>query len=415
MKRKLRFILVKIKYFLDYCYWKARQHKNLLLWIIIVFVVVFVLIAILLSLYLVFVYPVNQVSQLGINNATEKTDLIIKYRTSSIQLISIFAQIFGGIALFIGIYFAWNNFKLSQEGQITDRYTRAVDQLGNPKIEVRLGGIYALERLAKESEKDYWPILEILTAYVRNNSTVDTLVKATPLNIVPISMDIQANERKKSEVSEVIDELLDIQAILTVIARRKYYYKHGETNSLNLKRTNLKHTNLSGANLSWANLSGVNLSQVDLSRVNLYYANLNGAFLSRANLCGANLHGADLYGANFEGASLSWANLSWAILYKANLTEADLSGADLSEAHLSWADLSFANLSWANLYATDLSFANLNGANLYGAKISTIGQLSEVETLYNAKLDTELEKQLKEKYPHLFIEPNQGDKIIADL
>ena len=40
-------------------------------------------------------------------------------------------------------------------------------------MEIRLGGIYALERISNESEKDYWPIMEILTAYVRKNSSVE--------------------------------------------------------------------------------------------------------------------------------------------------------------------------------------------------------------------------------------------------
>jgi len=33
---------------------------------------------------------------------------------------------------------------------------------------VRLGGIYALERIANESEQDHWPIMEVLCTYVRN-------------------------------------------------------------------------------------------------------------------------------------------------------------------------------------------------------------------------------------------------------
>ena len=30
---------------------------------------------------------------------------------------------------------------MSQEGQITDRFTKAIEQLGSDKLEVRLGGI----------------------------------------------------------------------------------------------------------------------------------------------------------------------------------------------------------------------------------------------------------------------------------
>jgi len=102
-------------------YEKARQHK-LLIWVTIVFAVSFVLIALFLS-YLVFTYPVNQVSQYGITNATEKANLINQYRTTSIQFIATLAQILGGIAVGIGIYFAWGNLTTAREGQITERFT----------------------------------------------------------------------------------------------------------------------------------------------------------------------------------------------------------------------------------------------------------------------------------------------------
>jgi hypothetical protein len=60
--------------------------------------------------------------------------------------------------------------EIGQEGQITERFTRAIDQLGSESIDVRLGGIYALDRLAKNSSKDQDAITEILSAYVRGHS-----------------------------------------------------------------------------------------------------------------------------------------------------------------------------------------------------------------------------------------------------
>jgi hypothetical protein len=51
----------------------------------------------------------------------------------------------------LGAFFTWRQLQISREGQVTDRFTRAVDQLGHPEVDVRLGGIYALERIAKDS------------------------------------------------------------------------------------------------------------------------------------------------------------------------------------------------------------------------------------------------------------------------
>ena len=59
---------------------------------------------------------------------------------------------------------------ISEQGQITERFTRAVDQLGSERPDVRLGGIYALERIANDSPPDQSTIGEVLTAYIRQRS-----------------------------------------------------------------------------------------------------------------------------------------------------------------------------------------------------------------------------------------------------
>ncbi|HEY6248387.1 MAG TPA: hypothetical protein VI685_00410, partial [Candidatus Angelobacter sp.] len=80
------------------------------------------------------------------------------------------AQIVGGTLLLIGFYATWKGIGLSREGQITDRFAKAIEQLGAAKAGVRVGGIYALERIAKDSERDHWTVMEVLTAYIRDNA-----------------------------------------------------------------------------------------------------------------------------------------------------------------------------------------------------------------------------------------------------
>ena len=158
-------------------YEKARKHPK-----------IWICFGILLASLLIFLFPLWQVSRYGINNATIEADLENQYRAT-------LAQILGGVAIGITLYYTWrritiaeedlkitqenlkvaqDNLKVTQEGQITERFTRAIDQLGNKKIEIRLGGIYSLERISKESDQDYWPIMEVLTAYVRNHSGIDS-------------------------------------------------------------------------------------------------------------------------------------------------------------------------------------------------------------------------------------------------
>jgi hypothetical protein len=57
-----------------------------------------------------------------------------------------------------------------RQRRITESFSKAIEQLGSDKIEVRLGGIYSLERISKESPNDYWTVIENLTAFVRERS-----------------------------------------------------------------------------------------------------------------------------------------------------------------------------------------------------------------------------------------------------
>jgi hypothetical protein len=160
-------------------------------------------------------------------------------------------------------------FFAAQAGE-TERYARAMGLLGDEKIEVRLGGIYALERLARESARDHGPIMEVLSAYVREHAAwgEGETVPARPG--------------------------ADLQAILTVVGRRHTPFDPSEGH------IDLHGTALARAYLPWA----------QLERAFLYEANLDGALLQNANLRGAWLWKASMVGTVLEGAHLEGADLT---------------------------------------------------------------------------------------------------------
>src|SRR5207302_6886051 len=90
------------------------------------------------------------------------------------------ALIFAAGGLLLGLGIVWRRFEISRELRTHERFARAVEQLasdrsdGSPRTEARLGGIYALERLLIESDHEYWPVMEVLTAYVRENAPLTT-------------------------------------------------------------------------------------------------------------------------------------------------------------------------------------------------------------------------------------------------
>jgi len=53
---------------------------------------------------------------------------------------------------------------------VADRYTKAIEQLGSDKFDVRIGGIYALERIARDSARDHPTVMDVLAAFIREHS-----------------------------------------------------------------------------------------------------------------------------------------------------------------------------------------------------------------------------------------------------
>lgn len=260
-----------------------------------------------------------------------------------------------GIVTMIGLIYTARSFGLARQGQITDRFTRSVDQIGSDQPEIRLGGIYALERIAHESARDCATVVEILCALVRARAPQ---VLADPLGSGPAAPAPIAT---------------DVQAALTVIARRPVPQDSPASKSaLDLSHTDLRGVVLRHGQLDGANLAGAWLNDADLAGSHLLGTNLVKAQLPRANLCGVELDYADLTGANLEGANLGGANLHHAtlrfarlrsaLLRDANLTDANLFSADLEKADLWGADVQRARLWNGHLPGADLSDALLVGS-----------------------------------------------------
>jgi uncharacterized protein YjbI with pentapeptide repeats len=302
--------------------------------------------------------------------AMEKDILVIEKDKASIQngVYTTLVQALGGIILSVTAYVGYCNYrvgeknlKITEDKQVTERFSKSIEHLGNDKIDIRLGGIYALEQIAIDSTKYHWTIVEILSAFIREKCSIDCEI-AHSINDENKSSDNQFN--KRNTVKEVVS--LDIQAALSVLNRREIVK---EDKVIDLSRVNLKKADLSNANLDKANLSGANLKEANLREANLFGANLSGADLRTANLSGANLKEANLREANLFGANLSEANLSNACLFEAILIGTNLSGANLSNARLFRAKLFETDLHGVNLRKADLSNADLRKANLFGTDL----------------------------------------------
>jgi hypothetical protein len=205
------------------------------------------------------------------NELTEDRDKVEEVGRTRTALLAFFA---GAIAT-AGAIFTGLGYQLSRSGQITDRFTKAIEQLadeGKSPV-LRLGGIYALERIARDSRRDHPRIMEVLTAYIRTTA--------------PLLKDEEPPELPTDEV----------QAALAVIKRRN--------DSFDEHRLNLRSTALRGAKLPDADLRGAIFSGTDLRGADLCGANLGKRQFGKDKEEHTELDGADIAFADFKGAIIS--------------------------------------------------------------------------------------------------------------
>ncbi|MEN8447692.1 MAG: hypothetical protein ABG776_22060, partial [Cyanobacteria bacterium J06555_13] len=181
-------------------------------------------------------------------NAIEMSEFIEKRRNTLINGVGPAATTVGVIVLVLNYWLADERLKLDRnkvnsenrraESIITsEQFARGIEQLGSESIHIRLGGIYSLENLAKDSPKDHWTVMEVLTAFVRQES---------PLS--PSNPRIQNNES--------ID--IDVQTALTVITRRE---DATEPEQLDLSNSYLRGANLQKGKLDSVNFAGSCLAE----------------------------------------------------------------------------------------------------------------------------------------------------------
>jgi hypothetical protein len=215
-------------------------------------------------------------------------------------------QLGAGLFAVGALIYTARNFTLSREGQVTDRYTKAIEQLGSDKLDVRIGGIYALERVARDSARDHPVIMEVLAAFIREHSVEQWPPSA---GTEPGAASPQRRTRP------------DVHAAVTVLGRRNPRH---DRQRINLAAANLPAADLKGAHFAFAIFIGADLTGADLREAELTFASLGDAKLGGANLASAGLGQASLSGADLRGANLDSADLHGASLTSADLTDANL-------------------------------------------------------------------------------------------
>jgi Pentapeptide repeats (8 copies) len=186
-------------------------------------------------------------------------------------LLTTLVQVFGGVALVAGAVFTYRQLansreqlahtreqlQIAQQGQITERFTRAIEQLGQPgpdRLDVRLGGIYALERIARDSPDDLATIGEVVTAFIRGHAPWPPRLPGQYVATAPID-----------QVPELQVRAPEVQASLTVLGRGDFAHPEGGGGRLDLHAVDLRRADLSAAHLEAAIFRGAHLERAYLS------------------------------------------------------------------------------------------------------------------------------------------------------
>ena len=285
-----------------------------------------------LAIWLIPRWQVQRWRRAGISNEEKLAELAVQARSSITQAL-------GGLALIVTIAItafqvnearrtadagqasaernfhlaqtsANQSFDLARRGQVSERFTRAVEQLGareengTPDTAVRTGALFSLMRIGIDSPDHTQPALLVVATYVRRFKN--------PKNLKPDGCNADFDFTQSQP---------DIANALRFVLYRIAAKLDGEA-----------FLGLRGANLNGLALDGLNLSDFDLTRIKFRSASLKRANFGQADLPQANFENACLTDANFNGASLKGAKFSGANLKGAEFTQEDLDRAPLSEA-----------------------------------------------------------------------------------
>jgi uncharacterized protein YjbI with pentapeptide repeats len=283
----------------------------------------------------------------------------------------------GGMFFWITAYMTWRNLISSEEKQITERFSKAVEQLGSDKSPTVIGAVYSLERISKDSEKDYQKVMEILIAFIKNNNSMDDHQNQLVKVHQSIQEVITIIGRRISNPNRSKDEKLD----LSYVDLTKISILNLDLSKIDFRRSCFTHGNINGAKFIDSNLSDSNFSYVNNEK---YSGTRERNEFARADLRGANLYKAVLIKSDFKNSRMGGANLT-----EAMLSSSDMRGVSLVNANLDKADLTGANLCEANLSGATLSNTIISGANLSTATGLNIDQIKKAKDYKKATYSEE--------------------------
>ncbi len=254
-----------------------------------------------------FFVPAWVVTADEVPDAAERESLQNDVRTTGLQLLA-------GLVLATGAVFTARTYLLGREGQITERFSKAVEHLGHDDVNVNLGGIFALERIARDSPRDEVAVIEVLSAYVRVHA--------------PWPSEHALPGGKRAEIAGAMD----------VLGRRPIALERDWQGRFRLDWVDLREGTYSGHftdfRLENAHFESSMFRLASFDRAYLVECHFENALLRSVSFREASLVDLELRGATLEGVDLQGATIVGGTLRGVTLRDVHLEGANLSTADL---------------------------------------------------------------------------------
>ncbi|MFI9176135.1 pentapeptide repeat-containing protein [Streptomyces lincolnensis] len=277
-------------------------------------------------------------------------------------------QLAVAVGALMAIFYTARTYRLTRRGQVTDRFTKALERLSSEKEYVRIGGILALGQILHDARDQSEDAQTVLQNYLVNH-TPEAPAEWPDAGATTTSL--------PAEVQTAVDALgtatrhADFRLRLSNRTLTRLDLRGIQLVSADLSRSDFRRADLEGANLWGTNLFHADLRRCDLRNALFVNANLRGARLQQSRISHTSFAGALLKYAVFSDEGTYWsseetsfrhANLTGAILRNFHFVDCDFRDADLGGANLSGATFERCRLARADLTGTDLHGADLRGS-----------------------------------------------------
>lgn len=184
-----------------------------------------------------------------------------------------------------------------------------------------------------------------------------------------------------------------------------------DINNCYLRNMDLRNTDLSGS-YGW----GADLSWTDLRFSKFSNGNYEYADFSYSNLSESNLNEGHFFRTNFENSDMRNVSINNSLLVEASFADSDLSGSDLSSSifknsNMKNTILVGSDLSGANLGSAEIENINFQDCDLRGVKGLGERDFLKVFSLYNTRLDKNIEEFIKKEKPELLEETDREENL----